>query len=794
MKFRFKSLILLLLFLGLFLIPAKTFAATTIFSDSFGGSSTLLSSHTPNVGTSWSLLVNNGMTISVWNSTPGYVSVTSNASAAGSIYTADATYSTADYEIFADAVFSAGASNYPRSLILRAQDANNMYLLRTTNSTMTIYKRVSGTWTSLGSGSISITDNLVSPYYIATLGFSVTGTTLVGKLNGVTKVTVTDSSISAAGKAGIGLGATAVASDNGGTGVEMDTVLVQTTSVDTTPPTISSVSSTKANGSYKAGDVIDVNVTFSEAVTSTGNVTVTLETGATDRTCTFAVTNSTTGSCNYTVQAGDTSSDLTVNTISGTIADQASNAMSDFSIATNLAANKDLVIDTTAPTISSTAPASSATINSQTVSYTLSETASSASVVFTRTSGTADAGSPHTCTLQGTALASGAHTSLTLATGANACATWSAPLVSGAVYTAVFNASDVAGNSASAVTNTSVTYDTTAPVVTLLSPLDNATGISPTTDLVMTFSKAVTVQTGNITIKKVSDNSTVETIDVTSGLVTGSGTSVITINPSSTLNSTGGYYVIIDSGSFRDSAGNNYAGISLSTDWNFSTTDTVPPVITLLGSVGIALIAPTTYTDAGATASDNIDGDITRNIVTSGSVNPLAPGTYVISYSVSDSSGNVATPVSRTVTVTAQGGIPLQFLQIINDNARKAQEEDKAKQIQEVQIKTDQTTAEIKNTFVGFTKSLKYGLKNEDEVRQLQKFLNANGFLIASKGPGSPGNETDYFGPGTKKAVQKFQMKYFKEILVPSNNTAPTGIVGEYTRKKINEILNGENL
>lgn len=137
----------------------------------------------------------------------------------------------------------------------------------------------------------------------------------------------------------------------------VDDIIVATTLAevegggDTTAPTIVNVSSDKANGSYKAGEVIDIDVTFSENVTSTGNVTVELETGATDRTCTFTVTNASSGSCNYTVQAGDASGDLTVKSISGTIADQSSNAMSNFTPATNLAANKALVIDTTAPIV-----------------------------------------------------------------------------------------------------------------------------------------------------------------------------------------------------------------------------------------------------------------------------------------------------------------------------------------------------------------------------------------------------------------------------------------------------------
>ena len=133
--------------------------------------------------------------------------------------------------------------------------------------------------------------------------------------------------------------------------VASDTLTI-TLSADSTPPTITNVTSDKANGSYTIGEVIDIDVTFSEAVTSTGNVTVTLETGTTDRTCTFTVTSATTGTCNYTVQAGDTSADLTVSSISGTIADGAASAMVNFVPTTNLAANKALVIDTTGPVIS----------------------------------------------------------------------------------------------------------------------------------------------------------------------------------------------------------------------------------------------------------------------------------------------------------------------------------------------------------------------------------------------------------------------------------------------------------
>ena len=115
---------------------------------------------------------------------------------------------------------------------------------------------------------------------------------------------------------------------------------------DITAPTITSVNTDTSSGTYTTDDVIDIDVYFSEVVTSDGNVTVTLETGDTDRDCTFTVTAASSGTCNYTVVDGDISADLEVKTIAGTIADAASNAMTNFVPTTNLAANKDIVIQT----------------------------------------------------------------------------------------------------------------------------------------------------------------------------------------------------------------------------------------------------------------------------------------------------------------------------------------------------------------------------------------------------------------------------------------------------------------
>ena len=80
---------------------------------------------------------------------------------------------------------------------------------------------------------------------------------------------------------------------------------------DSTAATVSTVSSTTANGTYKAGDAISITVVFDEAVTVSGTPQLTLETGSTDRVVNYASgSGSNTLVFNYTVQAGDTSSDL----------------------------------------------------------------------------------------------------------------------------------------------------------------------------------------------------------------------------------------------------------------------------------------------------------------------------------------------------------------------------------------------------------------------------------------------------------------------------------------------------
>ncbi len=67
--------------------------------------------------------------------------------------------------------------------------------------------------------------------------------------------------------------------------------------------------------------------------------------------------------------------------------------------------------------------------------------------------------------------------------------------------------------------------------------------------------------------------------------------------------------------------------------------DTTAPVITLLGTSPITVAVGSTYTDAGATALDNIDGNLTLSIAVTNPVNTSAVGSYTVTYNVSDAAG-----------------------------------------------------------------------------------------------------------------------------------------------------------
>ena len=110
--------------------------------------------------------------------------------------------------------------------------------------------------------------------------------------------------------------------------------------------------------------------------------------------------------------------------------------------------------------------------------------------------------------------------------------------------------------------------DVTPPAISTLTPPDNSTGVAASSTASITFNEPIQKGTsGTITVKDAAGN-TVQTIDVTTASVTVSGSTAsfnLSLSPATS------YYIQISAGAFKDLAGNDFAGISNNTTWNFTT-------------------------------------------------------------------------------------------------------------------------------------------------------------------------------------------------------------------------------
>ena len=86
--------------------------------------------------------------------------------------------------------------------------------------------------------------------------------------------------------------------------------------------------------------------------------------------------------------------------------------------------------------------------------------------------------------------------------------------------------------------------------------------------------------------------------------------------------------------------------------------DATPPVIALIGNNPLSLTVGQAYTEFGATATDDVDGDLTAAItIDASAVDVNTVGTYAVSYRVSDAAGNLAN-AARAVNVTPAVELP----------------------------------------------------------------------------------------------------------------------------------------
>jgi large repetitive protein len=184
-------------------------------------------------------------------------------------------------------------------------------------------------------------------------------------------------------------------------------------------------------------------------------------------------------------------------------------------------------------------------------------------------------------------------------------------------YVVTYNISDASGNAATQLTRTVTVRDTTPPVIVLLG--DNPQLIecpSPYTELGATASDTCDLALGAVVI------------DVSAVDATTPGDYVVTYNIS-------------------DASGNAATQLTRTV----TVRDTPPPVIVLLGDNPQLIECPSPYTELGATASDTCDLALGAVVIDASAVDATTPGDYVVTYNVSDASGNAATQLTRTVTV-----------------------------------------------------------------------------------------------------------------------------------------------
>ena len=201
------------------------------------------------------------------------------------------------------------------------------------------------------------------------------------------------------------------------------------------------------------------------------------------------------------------------------------------------------------------------------------------------------------------------------------------------------------------------------PTLTSSVPADNATGVAVDATIVLNFSENVDTESGNITIKK--GNAVIETIDVTdTDRVSGTGTSQITITPSSNFEDLTEFYVLIDPTAFDDADGRSYAGISSTTALSFTTTNTVPTLTSSVpadNATGVAVDATIVLN-----FSENVDAESGGTII----IKKTSDDSQVESITVTDTD-RVSGSGSSQITITPSSNFDnnTEYYVLISANA-----------------------------------------------------------------------------------------------------------------------------
>ena len=233
-----------------------------------------------------------------------------------------------------------------------------------------------------------------------------------------------------------------------------------------------------------------------------------------------------------------------------------------------------------------------------------------------------------------------------------ATATFTAPDTA-AVLVFTLTVTDDSGDSATNTNADTVTITVTAPVATNQPPVAEAGDPqSVTTGTVVTLTGSATdPDTDDVLTYAWAHTSTDGDTPATVIPLTNADTATATFTaPASAAVLIFTLTVTDDSG---DSATNTHTDTVTITVTAPVVADTTPPLIVLIGDATVILTVGGTYTDAGATATDNVDDNLalTALIAAAGTVDTNTAGTYTITYNVSDAANNAAAPVTRTVVV-----------------------------------------------------------------------------------------------------------------------------------------------
>jgi hypothetical protein len=341
--------------------------------------------------------------------------------------------------------------------------------------------------------------------------------------------------------------------------------------VDAIGPSITSITATNADGYYGVGDEITIQINFSEHVSmASGTLDIVLETNTTpDRTISVAATNinnTSTVEATYTVEAGESSNDLTVNSVSetgGTLVDQVGTG-ADLSLpVSNLSVNKDLRIDTTYPAVVQVGDVTTGGSPIVAGSWNASNTYVNV-VLAIPNDGTLAGGSAQIIAQIGAnALVNIGDASSITATNTNKTIQISAndfetDLGFSDDNIISFNAdvTDRAGNTTRWTTSaTTLTIDQTAPTITSITSDPDVTVLEEgeSTEITVTFSEDVTLSGGTMELRL----NTGTNRDVTASAATGNTfTATYTVQAGEQTTDLNVQTVSI-SGSLRDGAGNN---------------------------------------------------------------------------------------------------------------------------------------------------------------------------------------------------------------------------------------------